>query len=92
MNNGFYEFSRSGQETTATTSSVFPYTGRADISGSLNVVGTVTINDILQLTPRSSTPDNPVEGMIAVFGAEGGEQQKGIYCYLNGLWEILNSR
>ena len=38
MNNGFYEFSRGRQETT-TTSSVFPYTGSAIITGSLIVSG-----------------------------------------------------
>ena len=38
MNNGFYEFSRGSQETT-TTSSVFPYTGSAIISGSLILSG-----------------------------------------------------
>jgi len=36
MNNGFYEFSRGRQET---TSSVFPYTGSAIITGSLEVIG-----------------------------------------------------
>ena len=40
MNNGFYEFSRGRQET-ATTSSVFPYTGSAIITGSLEVIGTL---------------------------------------------------
>ena len=39
MNNGFYEFSRGKQET---TSSVFPYTGSAIISGSLIVTGSVS--------------------------------------------------
>jgi hypothetical protein len=39
MNNGFYEFSRGKQET---TSSVFPYTGSAIISGSLQVIGSIT--------------------------------------------------
>jgi hypothetical protein len=38
MNNGFYEFSRGKQES---TSSVFPYTGSAIISGSLKVIGTL---------------------------------------------------
>jgi hypothetical protein len=41
MNNGFYEFSRGKQETT-TTSSVFPYTGSAIISGSLTVTGSIS--------------------------------------------------
>lgn len=41
MNNGFYEFSRGKQET-ITTSSVFPYTGSAIISGSLEVIGSIT--------------------------------------------------
>jgi hypothetical protein len=36
MNNGFYEFSRGRQET---TSSVFPYTGSAIITGSLTITG-----------------------------------------------------
>ena len=39
MNNGFYEFSRGKQET---TSSVFPYTGSAIISGSLIVTGSIS--------------------------------------------------
>jgi len=41
MNNGFYEFSRGGQET-ATTSSVFPYTGSAIITGSLGITGSLS--------------------------------------------------
>jgi hypothetical protein len=43
MNNGFYEFSRGKQET-ATTSSVFPYTGSAIISGSLTVTGSLLVS------------------------------------------------
>jgi hypothetical protein len=39
MNNGFYKFSQGKQET---TSSVFPYTGSAIISGSLQVIGSIT--------------------------------------------------
>lgn len=38
MNNGFYEFSRGKQET---TSSVFPYTGSAIITGSLGITGSL---------------------------------------------------
>ena len=40
MNNGFYEFSRGKQET---TSSVFPYTGSAIISGSLEITGSLEV-------------------------------------------------
>lgn len=84
MNNGFYEFSRGGQET---TSSVFPYTGSAIITGSLQVVGTTTINNIILLTPTATTPDTPTNGMVIVSGS-GANQH--IYCYLDQKWAQLD--
>jgi len=49
MNNGFYEFSRGKQET-ATTSSVFPYTGSAIITGSLTITGSLEITGSLDVS------------------------------------------
>jgi hypothetical protein len=43
---------------------------------------TVTINDVITLTPRATVPANPVNGMIYV-GTDGL-----IHCYLNG-WKLL---
>ena len=47
MNNGFYEFSRGKQEI-ATTSSVFPFTGNALITGSLVITGSLSQGDQIQ--------------------------------------------
>jgi hypothetical protein len=46
---------------------------------------TVTINDILNLTPRNSAPSNPLNGSIYV----GTDNH--IYCYLNGVWKQLDN-
>jgi hypothetical protein len=51
---------------------------------SASVVG---INDILRLTPRSTTPGSPTNGMIIVSGS-GVDQH--IYCYLNSTWKQLD--
>jgi collagen type VII alpha len=40
--------------------------GLASISGSLKVTGSATINDILVLTPRNTTPNNPISGSFIV--------------------------
>jgi collagen type VII alpha len=40
--------------------------GLAQISGSLNVTGSATINDILILTPRTTNPTNPISGSFIV--------------------------
>jgi hypothetical protein len=39
------------------------------LSGSLDVSGSATINDILVLTPRTTTPSNPASGSIIVSGS-----------------------
>jgi hypothetical protein len=51
---------------------------------SASVVG---INDILRLTPRSTTPGSPTNGMIIISGS-GVDQH--IYCYLNSTWKQLD--
>jgi hypothetical protein len=51
---------------------------------SASVVG---INDILRLTPRSTTPGSPTNGMTIVSGS-GADQH--IYCYLNSTWKQLD--
>jgi len=51
---------------------------------SASVVG---INDILRLTPRSTTPGSPTNGMTIVSGS-GADQH--IYCYLNSAWKQLD--
>lgn len=50
--------------------------------------GSVTINDILRITPRSTTPASPANGMTIVSGS-GADQH--IYCYLNNAWKQLDS-
>jgi hypothetical protein len=47
----------------------------------------VTINDILNLTPRVDAPASPVNGMIAVYGIGAAQH---IYCYINGVWKQLD--
>ena len=49
--------------------------------------GIVTINDILNLTPRVSAPSSPVDGMIAIYGVGAAQH---IYCRLNGVWKQLD--
>ena len=56
------------------------------IGGDFNE-GIVTINDILNLTPRVSAPSSPVDGMIAVYGVGAAQH---IYCRLNGAWVQLD--
>lgn len=53
----------------------------------LNGSGSVIINDILALTPRSTTPNIPANGMVIVSGS-GVDQH--IYCYLNSTWKQLD--
>jgi len=53
----------------------------------LNGSGSVTINDILVLTPRTTTPTLPTAGMTIVSGS-GVDQH--IYCYLNSTWKQLD--
>ena len=56
------------------------------IGGDFNE-GIVTINDILNLTPRVSAPSSPVDGMIAIYGVGAAQH---IYCRLNGAWVQLD--
>ncbi len=48
---------------------------------------TVTINNVLTLTPRANAPDNPREGELYV-GSDGTGNH--IYCFLNGNWVQLD--
>lgn len=57
-------------------------------SGYLNLSASVIeINDILKLTPRSTTPGSPTNGMTIISGS-GADQH--IYCYLNSTWKQLD--
>jgi len=57
-------------------------------SGYLNLSASVIgINDILRLTPRSTTPGSPTNGMTMISGS-GADQH--IYCYLNSTWKQLD--
>jgi hypothetical protein len=47
--------------------------------------GVVTINDVMKLTPRSSAPSSPTEGVIYVNSSDHH-----IYCYLNASWVQLD--
>ncbi len=58
-------------------------TGSINLNGS----GSIIINDILQLTPRNTTPSSPTNGMLIVSGS-GADQH--IYCYLNNTWKQLD--
>jgi hypothetical protein len=48
---------------------IFAAGNAVEITGSLNVSGSTTINDILVLTPRTTTPVNPASGSIIVSGS-----------------------
>jgi len=52
----------------------------------LQVTGSVSISDVLTLTPRTTTP-TPATGMIIISGS-GANQH--IYCYLNSTWKQLD--
>jgi hypothetical protein len=47
---------------------------------------TVTINDILILTPRATAPATPVPGMVYVNSVTNH-----IFCYINGAWRQLDN-
>ena len=49
---------------------------------------TVTIDQVLVLTPTTSAPSSPVNGMIAVYGVGAAQH---IYCYINGAWIQLDN-
>ncbi len=48
----------------------------------------VTINQVLVLTPVTSLPTSPVDGMITVQGIGAAQH---IYCYINGAWKQLDN-
>lgn len=48
----------------------------------------VTIDQVLVLTPTTSAPASPVNGMIAVYGVGAAQH---IYCYINGAWKQLDN-
>ena len=56
-------------------------------SGSFDFSGSVNINNILTLAPRTTTPGSPTNGMVMVSGS-GADQH--IYCYLNSTWKQLD--
>lgn len=56
-------------------------------SGSVEVTGSLLINDVAVLTPRLTTPASPTNGMLIVSGS-GADQH--IYCYLNSVWKQLD--
>jgi hypothetical protein len=60
--------------------------GTSNPSSELEVEGTTTINDVLNIRPRNSAPANPKEGMIYINSSD-----KNIYCYLGGKWVRLNN-
>jgi hypothetical protein len=49
---------------------------------------TVTIDQVLVITPTPTTTITPVNGMIAVYGVGAAQH---IYCYLNGAWKQLDN-
>ena len=59
-----------------------------DNTGSLSISGSIYLNDILVLNPRTTTPDTPTNGMIIVSGS-GVDQH--MYCYLNDTWKQLDN-
>ena len=60
--------------------------GVVQITGSLLVTGSTTLNNILIITPRTTTP-TPLTGMVIVSGSGANEH---IYCYLNSTWKQLD--
>lgn len=56
------------------------------VSGSVSITGSLMLNDILVLTPRTTTPA-PSPGMVIVSGS-GADQH--LYCYLNSTWKQLD--
>jgi hypothetical protein len=49
------------------------------ITGSVNITGSVTINDILTLTTRTTTPANPVTGSLMMSGSSGANLNLYVY-------------
>jgi hypothetical protein len=56
-----------------------------EINGTLHATGMVTFEDVLQLSPRNSPPQNPKEGQLYV-----NENDHHIYCFLDGVWKRLD--
>jgi hypothetical protein len=85
MNNGFYEFSRGRQETT-TTSSVFPYTGSAIITGSLGITGSLSQGENVIASGSFSHAEGNLTKAIGDYShAEGDNTQaKGNYSHAEG--------
>jgi hypothetical protein len=48
----------------------------------------VTIDQVLVLTPVTTLPASPVDGMITVQGVGAAQH---IYCYINGAWKQLDN-
>jgi hypothetical protein len=67
-------------------SGYLPLTGGV-VTGSIDISGSVSLNSVLTLTPRTTTP-TPTAGMLIVSGS-GANQH--IYCYLNNSWKQLNN-
>jgi hypothetical protein len=71
---------------TSTPQFTLDISGSARVTSNLTVTGSVSISDILTLTPRTTTP-TPSTGMIIISGS-GVDQH--IYCYLNSTWKQLD--
>jgi hypothetical protein len=56
-------------------------------SGGIQVTGSVTLGDVLQLPVRTTTPTG-TSGMLIVSGSGATEH---IYCYLDGIWKQLDN-
>ena len=65
---------------------IFAAGNQVQITGSLNVSGSIYINDILQLTPTGSFPAVATEGMIVAQGALGASKP---YYYNGSTWNAL---
>jgi hypothetical protein len=91
MNNGFYEFSRGKQET---TSSVFPYTGSAIITGSLGITGSLSQGESVIASGSFSHAEGRDTQAIGSFShAEGdGTQAIGNGSHAEGRSTVASSR
>ena len=78
--------SASFASTASLAPSYLPLTGGV-VTGSIDISGSVSLNSVLTLTPRTTTP-TPTAGMLIVSGS-GANQH--IYCYLNNSWKQLNN-
>ena len=74
--------------TPSTSASINIRSTRVRMSGSIQVTGSLTINDILQLKVRTTNPGAPVEGMIIASGSVGASK---LYYYNGSSWIDLTA-